>query len=127
VKEASITIPKNVLRFEVLLYLAVLVDMFSSVVVGRDLSAAEVNAVNIILIIVYAVLIGLVMLAARRRKNWARWGLVVWQVLSVLAALHAHGLREMTVELLADLCSFGLATAGLYFSFTGDAKGWFDA
>ena len=124
--DATIAMPKNVLRFEALLYLSILLDILTSAFLSRDhlqsLSSVDTNAVNIILIIVFVALIGLVILAARRRKNWARWVLVVWQVLSVLATLR----YDMTLEVLVSLTSSALALAGLYFSFTGDARNWFD-
>jgi hypothetical protein len=49
------------------------------------------------------------------------------QALSALSSLHAHGLGELRFGLAVDLASTALTVAGLYFSFTGDARGWFDA
>ena len=125
------TVPRNVLRFEVLLYLSILLDVLSSAFLDHEqlagLGAAAAARVNVIAIIILAALCGLVHVAARKRMNWARWVLLGVQALSVLSSLHAHGLGELTFGLAVDLSSTALTVAGLYFSFTGDARGWFDA
>lgn len=121
--------PGNVLRFEALLYISILIDMYSSVFLERDqdMTDAATESVNIVLIVIFVALIALVIAAARQRRNWARWTLLVWQVLSILATLYVHSLGDITVELLVNLASTAIASAGLYFSFTGDARDWFDA
>jgi hypothetical protein len=123
----SMTVPKNVLRFEVLFYLSILLDLLLAVLLHREqltgLSAAAGAIVGLILMIVLVPLCGLVYVAARKRKNWARWVLLCWQMLSAFLSLREYGLGA---TLAIDLPSALLAVAGLYFSFTGDAKGWFD-
>jgi len=70
-------VPKNVLWFEVLLYLSLTLDALSvafqdrtpSAEVGEQMiMAATLTAGGLILLLVY-----FVRLAARRRKNWPRW------------------------------------------------------
>jgi uncharacterized membrane protein YeiH len=124
------TIPKNVLRFEVLLYLSLLIDSLSAALLDRtpaDMSdAAEAN-VNLIAVVLVAFFLFLVWLAARHRKNWARWVLVAALGLSVLSLLDSFGSCGMTLATALDVVSTALTAAGIYFSFTGDAKGWFNS
>ena len=124
------TIPKNVLRFEVLLYLSLLIDSLSAALLDRtpaDMSdAAEAN-VNLIAVVLVAFFLFLVWLAARHRKNWARWVLVAALGLSVLSLLDSFGSGGMTLATALDVVSTTLTAAGIYFSFTGDAKGWFNS
>jgi hypothetical protein len=121
------TVPKNVLRFEVLFYLSILLDLLVTIFLHREqfagLSAIAGAMMGLILVIVLAPLCSFVYVAARNRKNWARWLLLCWQTLSAVFSLRQYGLGVM---LAVDLPSALLAVAGLYFSFTGDAKGWFN-
>ena len=124
------TLPKNVLWFEVLLYLSLTLDALSvafqdrtptAEVSGSTIAAATVIAACLILLMVY-----FVNLAAQRRKNWPRWVLVGSLVLSVISL--GQSLVDNGVELdsAIEIVSCALAAAGLYFSFTGDAQGWFN-
>jgi hypothetical protein len=119
-----------VLRFEVLLYLSLLIDSLSAALLDRtpaDMSdAAEAN-VNLIAVVLVAFFLFLVWLAARHRKNWARWVLVTALGLSILSLLDSFGSGGMTLATALDVLSTGLTAAGIYFSFTGDAKGWFNS
>jgi heme A synthase len=85
--------------------------------------AATVSA-DTFVVIVFVFFLLLVWLAARQRKNWARWALVVALALSVLSMLGSLN-YGLTLALLVDLFSTGLAGAGLYFSFSDDAEKWF--
>jgi hypothetical protein len=66
-------------------------------------------------------------LAARQRKNWPRWVLVGSLVLSVISLFQITGESGLQVDSAIEVVSCALTAAGLYFSFTGDAKGWFNA
>jgi hypothetical protein len=124
------TIPKNVLRFEVLLYLSLLIDSLSAALLDRtpaDMGDAAESNVNMIAVVLVAFFLFLVWLAARHRKNWARWVLVAALGLSVLSLLDSFGSGGMTLATALDVLSTGLTAAGIYFSFTGDAKGWFNS
>ncbi|MGN6116385.1 MAG: hypothetical protein ACTHN2_12790, partial [Nitrobacter sp.] len=88
--------------------------------------AAEAN-VNLIAVVLVAFFLFLVWLAARHRKNWARWVLVTALGLSILSLLDSFGSGGMTLATALDVLSTGLTAAGIYFSFTGDAKGWFNS
>ena len=124
-------VPKNVLWFEVLLYLSLVLDALSVAFQDRTPSAeltestimiATVMAACLILLLVY-----FVWLAAQRRKNWPRWVLVASLGLSVISMLQITGDSGVQVDSAIEIVSCILTAAGLYFSFTGDAKGWFNA
>ena len=123
--------PKHVLRFEVLLYLSLVLDALSVAFQDRtptatmtetDIMAATVIAGCLILLFVY-----MVWLAARQRKNWPRWVLVASLVFSVLSLVQIVGDTGVQLDSGIEIISCFLTAAGLYFSFTGDAKGWFNA
>jgi protein-S-isoprenylcysteine O-methyltransferase Ste14 len=124
-------VPKNVLWFEVLLYLSLVLDALSVAFQDRTPSAeltestimiATVMAACLILLLVY-----FVWLAAQRRKNWPRWVLVASLGLSVISLLQITGESGVQVDSAIEIVSCILTAAGLYFSFTGDARGWFNA
>src|SRR3984885_1780389 len=88
-------VPKNVLWFEVLLYLSLTLDALSVAFQDRTptaemtdqmITVATVMAAFLILLLVY-----FVWLAAQRRKNWSRWALVVSFVLSVISLVQMVG------------------------------------
>ena len=125
------TVPKNVLWFEVLLYLSLTLDALSvafqdrtptAEVSGSTIAAATVIAACLILLMVY-----FVWLAAQRRKNWPRWVLVASLVLSVISLAQTIGSSGVELDGAIEIVSCALTAAGLYFSFTGDAQGWFNA
>ena len=72
-------------------------------------------------------LVYLVWLAARRRKNWPRWVLAAALVLSVVSLAQSISASGIEFDSGIELISCALTAAGLYFSFTGDAVGWFNA
>src|SRR3977135_532447 len=124
-------VPKNVLWFEVLLYLSL--ALFASPVAFRArtprlqmtesmIAVATVMAACLILLLVY-----FVWLAAQRRKNWPRWALVACLVLSVISLVQIIGDGRLQLDSGIEIVSCALTIAGLYFSFTGDARGWFNA
>jgi protein-S-isoprenylcysteine O-methyltransferase Ste14 len=124
-------IPKNVLWFEVLLYSSLALDAVSVAVQDRTPSAEiteqtiTVEAVfdaGLILLLVY-----FVRLAAQRRKSWPRWALLVLAMLSVITLVLTIGDKGVELGSGIEIVSCALTAAGLYFSFTGDAKGWFNA
>ncbi|QWG25654.1 hypothetical protein KMZ93_12630 [Bradyrhizobium sediminis] len=125
------TVPRNVVWFEVLLYLSLMLDALSVAFAERTPSAqmtesmimvATLMAAGLILLLVY-----FVWLAARRRKNWPRWVLATALVLSVISLVQIVGQRGVGFDSGIEIISCALTAAGLYFSFTGDAKGWFNA
>lgn len=125
------TVPKNVLWFEVLLYLSLTLDALSIAFQDRTPSAemtesvimtGTVMAAGLILLLVY-----FVWLAAQRRKSWPRWALVASLVLSVISLPQIIGESGLQLDSGIEIVSCALTAAGLFFSFTGDAQGWFNA
>jgi hypothetical protein len=125
------TVPRNVVWFEVLLYLSLMLDTLSVAFAERTPSAqmtesmimvATLMAAGLILLLVY-----FVWLAARRHKNWPRWALAEALVLSVISLVQIVGERGVGFDSGIEIVSCALTAAGLYFSFTGDAVGWFNA
>jgi cell division protein FtsW (lipid II flippase) len=124
-------IPKNVLRFELLLYSSLILDALSVAFQDRTpsadmtestIAAATVLAAGLILLLFY-----FVWLAARRRKNWPRWVLLATLVLSVISLFQIVDESGLQLDTAIEVVSCALTAAGLYCSFTGDARGWFNA
>ena len=127
----AMNVPKNVLWFEVLLYMSLTLDALSVAFQDRTPSAemtesmitvATVMAGGLILVLVF-----FVWLAAQRRKNWPRWALAAALVLSVISLVQVIGESGVQLDSGIEVVSCALTAAGLYFSFTGDAVGWFNA
>jgi protein-S-isoprenylcysteine O-methyltransferase Ste14 len=124
-------VPRNVLWFEVLLYMSLTLDALSVAFQDRTPSAemtesmimvATMMAASLILLLVF-----FVWLAAQRRKSWPRWVLAGALGLSVISLVQILGESGLQFESGIEVVSCALTAAGLYFSFTGDAKGWFNA
>ena len=124
-------LPKNVVWFEVLLYLSLTLDALSVAFQDRTPSAemtdsmitvASLMAACMILLMVY-----FVWLAAQRRKNWPRWALLAALALSIISLAQVIGDGGVGLDSGIEVVSCALTAAGLYFSFTGDARGWFNA
>ena len=124
-------LPRNVVWFEVLLYLSLTLDALSVAFQDRTPSAemtdsmitvASLMAACMILLMVY-----FVRLAAQQRKNWPRWALLAALVLSIISLMQVIGDGGLGLESGIEVVSCALTAAGLYFSFTGDARGWFNA
>ena len=127
----AMTIPRNVVWFQVLMYLSLTLDALSVAFQDRTPSAgmteqmidvATVMAACLILLLVY-----FVWLAAQKRKNWPRWALAALLVLSVVSLGQVIGDSGVQLDSGIEIVSCLLTAAGLYFSFTGDAVGWFNA
>jgi peptidoglycan/LPS O-acetylase OafA/YrhL len=124
-------VPKNVLWFQTLLYASLMLDALSVAFQDRTPSAdmtdgmimiATVLAGGMILLLFY-----FVWLAARKRKNWPRWVLAAALVLSIISLVQVIGDNGVELDSGIEIVSCVLTAAGLYFSFTGDAQGWFNA
>ncbi|CCE08861.1 conserved membrane hypothetical protein [Bradyrhizobium sp. STM 3843] len=124
-------LPRNVLWFEVLLYISLMLDALSVAVQDRTPTAEITDAMIMVQTILNAALILLmvyfVYLAAQRRKNWPRWVLLAALLLSAYSLVLVIGDKGMTLDAGIEVISCALTTIGLYYSFTGDAKGWFIA
>jgi heme/copper-type cytochrome/quinol oxidase subunit 4 len=123
-------VPKNVLWFEVLLYLSLTLDALSVAFQDRtptsDMTESVILIANVIAACMILLLCYFVWLAAQRRKNWPRWALLASLVLSLISLGQTVGDSGMQVDSAIEVVSCALTVAGLYFSFTGDAQGWFN-
>ena len=123
-------VPRNVVWFEALLYLSLTLDALSVAFQDRTpspemteqmITIATVMAAGMILLLVY-----FVWLAAQRRKSWPRWVLLAALILSIYSLVETIGDVGLQLDSAIEIVSCALTVAGLYFSFTGDAKGWFN-
>jgi uncharacterized BrkB/YihY/UPF0761 family membrane protein len=124
-------VPKNVLWFEVLLYLSLTLDTLLAAFQDRTPTAEKTEQMfmveTLIAICLILLLVYFVWLAARRRKNWPRWALATVLALSTLGLVQVIGENGVQIDNAIEVVSTALTVAGLYFSFTGDAVGWFNA
>ena len=127
----GMNVPRNVVWFEALLYLSLTLDALSVAFQDRTptgemteqlISMATLKVGAMILLLVY-----FVWLAAQRRKSWPRWVLLVALILSIYSLVEVIGDTGLALDSAIEVVSCALTTAGLYFSFTGDAHGWFNA
>ena len=125
------SLPRNVQRFEALLYASLMLDSLSVAVQDRTptiemtepmIMTATLLAGGMILLLVY-----FVWLAAQRRKNWPRWVLAAALIFSVVSLWQVIADNGVELDSGIEIVSCILTAAGLYFSFTGDAQGWFNA
>jgi hypothetical protein len=123
------TIPKHVVWFEVLLYLSLALDALSVAFQDRtpdaDMTEAMIMVANVIAAGLILTMVYLVGLAAQQRKNWPRWVLIASLLLSVLSLVQVIGDSGLQLDSSIEIFSSFLTASGLYFSFTGDARGWF--
>jgi hypothetical protein len=123
-------VPKNVLWFEVLLYLSLTLDALSAAFQDRtpsdELSSSTIAVATVTAMLLILLLVYFVWLAAQRRKNWPRWVLAGLLVLSGISLVYDIDANGMELDTSIEFLSCALTAAGLYFSFTGDAKGWFN-
>ena len=125
------TVPRNVLWFEVLLYLSLTLDALS--VAFRDrtptaqMTESMIMAESLIAAAMILLLVYFVQLAARQRKSWPRWFLSAALMLSAITLVYVIGARGLEFSSAIEVVSCALTAAGLFFSFTGDARDWFNA
>ena len=124
-------VPNNVLWFQTLLYLSLMLDAVSVAFQDRtptdDVTDAMIMANTVLNGGMILLLLYFVHLAARGRKNWPRWVLTGALVLSAISLIDVIGTKGVELDSGIEIISCVLTALGLYFSFTGDAKGWFNA
>ena len=125
------TVPNNVLWFEVLLYLSLMLDALSVAFRDRTPSPQMTDSMimteSLFAAVLLPLLVYFVRLAARRRKNWPRWILAAALVLSAITLAQVIGVKGLEFDTGIEVVSCALTAAGLFFSFTGDARDWFNA
>jgi len=124
-------LPKNVFRFEILLYTSLILDALSVAFEDRSVtptnSEQAIMAQSVISACLIVLMLYLVYHAARHRKSWPRWVLIAALVLSLISLIGIIGESGLALDSGIEIVSCVLTVAGLYFSFTGDAQGWFNA
>lgn len=125
------TVPKNVWWFEVLLYASLVLDALSVAFQDRTpsprMTESMIGVSTLLALGLLVLLFYFVWLAARRKKSWPRWALVAALALSLISLAQVIGERGVQFDVFVDIVSCVLTALGLYLSFTGDAKDWFDA
>jgi glycopeptide antibiotics resistance protein len=128
---SQMTVPKNVWWFEVLLYASLTLDALSVAFQDRtprpDMTERMISINTITAAVLLLLLTFLVWLAAHRRKSWPRWVLTSALVLSSISLTQVVGEKGLQFDSFVDIVSCAMTLGGLYCSFTGDAKDWFDA
>ena len=124
-------VPKNVLWFQTLLYASLMLDAlsvaFQDRTPSRDMTDSMIMVATMLAGGMILLLFYFVWLAARKRKNWPRWVLAAALVLSMISLVQVIGDNGLELDSGIEIVSCVLTALGLYFSFTGDAKGWFNA
>jgi|SRR6185312_3240120 len=124
------TLPRNVVWFEALLYLSLMLDSLSIAFQNRTPSADMTESMILVATILSGgmilALLYFVHLAARERRNWPRWVLAAALILSVISLVQVIGDNGLELDSGIEIVSCALTTVGLYLSFTGDAQGWFN-
>lgn len=123
------------MRFEQLMYLTLFIGVFDSILLWNrlvsDARAAAIDGAWSILFIqvfVLAMMVLLIWLVARRRKNWVRWLMLVLFVVGVpfsLPTLFRTLLMNPFVGTMGCL-QWAFQIVALYLIFTGDAREWFE-
>lgn len=126
------TTPKNVWSFEILLYASLLLDVLGVAFADRTPGGPDQTEQLIMAQALYALaILGLVFyliwLAANRRKGWPRWVLSGLFLLQLPQLAQVIAMRGIGFGVVVDIVSAVLTAWGLYLSFTGDARDWFDA
>ena len=125
-------IPRNVLWFEVLLYASLVlyalsVATFQDRTPSPDTTESTIMVATLLAACLILMLFYFVWLAAQRRKSWPRWVLFASLVLSMISLFQIVGEGGLQIDSAIEVVSCALTAAGLCFSVTGDARGWFNA
>jgi hypothetical protein len=91
------------------------------------MAESTIMAANIVAACMLLFFVWLVWLASYRRKSWPRWVLVVSLAFSVLSLFQVLGVYGLQFDSAIEIVSCVLTALGLFFSFRGDAQGWFNA
>jgi hypothetical protein len=124
--------PSNVARFEQLMYLSLGIGVIASTLswswnVAQAAAMGGASFVLFVQVFVLAFMVLMIWLTARRRKNWARWLLLILALLGLPAYVHIFG-RMMSAGFLAGLLSsvqFVVQAIAFVLLFTGNAPDWF--
>lgn len=116
--------PKNVRRFEWLIYLAAAAVVILMPFQGFDLPPSLI----VIIAVWWSFIFTLVWLAARRRQNWARcllFGIFVLETVAGRLLIPTQYYEARPIEGLVGFLVVSMQAAAYYFVFTGDSRDWF--
>jgi hypothetical protein len=119
------SVPKNVLWFEILLYVSLALDALSVVFQDHTSSFELIITSTTMAAVLILVQFYFVWLAAQRRAGWPRWALVAMLLLSLISVVQVLSGDAIRLSTAIEILSCMLTAVGLYLSFTGDAQGWF--
>lgn len=127
--------PRNVIIFERLMYASLSIGLLNLILdASRQADLPEVQAVGGlpfvagVALATLGIILLLIWLIARKRKNWARWVfaamfvLGLWPTLQNLSVL----LSANPPVALLSVAQIVIQMAALFFVFTGDAPPWFE-
>jgi hypothetical protein len=120
--------PTTVMWFEVLSYLSLLLTLISASLSYSEMSRSFGEPVTFGLIaFLIAFSIFLISSAARRRKNWARWFLLIAYVVGVLFSVPtlADTLKQGGPTGMIEVINLFLDGAATYLIFSPSARPWF--
>src|SRR5437868_12314529 len=125
------TVPRNVWWFEVLLYASLMLDALSVAFQDRTPTAAMtapmINVQTVLALGLLLLIFWFIRLAAHGKKSWPRFALLAALAFSMISVAQVIGERGIELDVFIEIVSEALTACGLYLSFTGDAKDWFDA
>lgn len=127
--------PRNVVVFERLMYAALIIGLLNLILdASRQSELPEIQAaggfgvVAAVAVAALGLLLLLIWLIARKRKNWARWLLVGFFVIGLWPTLQNVGsvLAANPPVGLLSVAQLVIQTAAIVFLFSGDARPWFE-
>jgi hypothetical protein len=125
-------LPSNVARFEQLMYLSLGIGLIVAALRWNYSvsQASRVGGVKFVLLIqgfVFALLVLLIWLVARRHKNWARWFLLVIFILGIpsYVKILEEMLQSNTIAGILSMSQVVLQIIAYILIFTGNARAWF--
>jgi hypothetical protein len=118
--------PKSVFWFELLLYASLALDALSLAFMDRSASAELLQGAMFVAAVLILLQFYLVRLAAQSRRGWPRGVLGAFWLLSVVSLGSVIGETGVGVEAAIELVSCALTGVGLWFSFTREARAWFE-
>jgi hypothetical protein len=117
--------PTNVVRFERLGYLAMAISVIAAFFDTEARAEAGVIVLAIAVVLVSALMLSLIYVAARKRKNWGRWTYAVLIALLMLQSLYDVWKHTQPLVDGLQMVSALLAATAVYFAFTADSNRWF--
>jgi hypothetical protein len=132
--QESFTPPETVVNFEKLMFISIGISTFIIIMKMPDSIQRGESVLRIILenAFVITLMLWLVVLASRKRKNFARWSLLVWTALgmlylglSMIFPQIRHSSDDGFIVGIAAFVTNILAIVALYLVFSAPSRPWF--